>query len=316
MISLSQTTSHLLMVRPAHFGYNPETAGSNAFQSQDSTMPEEEIRQRARDEFDTFVGDLRARQISVHVIEDTDTPVKPDAIFPNNWITFHEDGSVITYPMQAPVRRLERREDVLASLAADFDLFNRHYLEFTEADAQFLEGTGSLVLDRVNRIAYACISPRTDAGLVNRFCRIAGYEPVLFTAVDELGQEIYHTNVLMAMGDHFVVICLESIRDEAEKEMLLDIFRKTGKDVIGITPAQMRAFAGNMLQVCNDRGQTFLVMSEQAFNSLRADQVERIRQYTQILYAPLYTIEKYGGGSARCMMAEIFLPLRQQPQKD
>lgn len=316
MKSNKQCTNHIMMVRPANFGFNPETAESNAFQVNDQSLSPEQIKLKAIEEFDTFVYDLNSKGIHVEVIEDKPEPYTPDAVFPNNWITFHEDGSVITYPMQALARRKERRDDILYQLGQKFDLHMRYYLEFAEESDLYLEGTGSMIFDRVHKIVYACLSPRTDASLVEKFCNITGYKSCLFHASDEHDQDIYHTNVMMAVGDQFVVICMDTIKDDQEKQMLYNIFQKTSKDVIELTMGQMNSFAGNMLQLCNDHGQTFLVMSEQAFNSLRADQVERIRQYTQILYTPLYTIEKYGGGSARCMMAEIFLPLKIDPPKD
>jgi hypothetical protein len=305
-----QCTNQLMMVRPKNFGFNPETADSNAFQTNDRSLSPAEIKQKAVEEFDLMVYQLEAKGISIHVIEDSDEPVTPDAVFPNNWITFHEDGSIITYPMQALARRKERRDDIIYRLADTFKIEQRYYLEFAEEVGLFLEGTGSLIFDRVHKLAYACISPRTDKDLLERFCAITGYRPIVFEAVDQHGQQIYHTNVMMAMGDHFVVICLDSVHIPEERAMLETLFQKTGKDIIDLTMDQMNAFAGNMLQVSNDRGQTFLIMSEQAYNVLRADQVDQIKQYTQILHSPIYTIEKYGGGSARCMMAEIFLPLK------
>jgi hypothetical protein len=305
-----QTSSHILMLRPANFGFNPETAESNAFQSQDQSMNPEEIRKRAVEEFDTFVNMLRGKFIHVHVYEDTEIPVKPDAIFPNNWVTFHEDGSVITYPMEAKTRRLERREDILLDLASKFDLICRYYLEPVENENRYLEGTGSMVFDRINKIVYACRSSRTDLSVLKKFAAITGYSTVSFSAVDKRNHPVYHTNVMMAIGDEFVVVCLESVSIAEERTFLNDLFSKTGKEVIEITLDQMDSFAGNMLQVKNDEGQQFLIMSEQAYNSLRADQVDQIKQFSQIISPPLYTIEKYGGGSARCMMAEIFLPVK------
>lgn len=307
-----QTTHHIMMVRPANFGFNTETAESNAFQTFDDSEDPEFIKEKAIVEFDTFVNDLRTRGIKVHVIEDTISPVKPDAVFPNNWITFHEDGSIVTYHMQAEVRRLERRDDIIYELSKDFELSKRFYMEQAERSDIFLEGTGSLILDRVYKIAYACLSPRTDNFLLNTFCENMGYQKAVFHAVDGDGKQIYHTNVMMALGEDFVVICMDSIPDSQEKEELLYMFEKTGKEVIPISLAQMNSFAGNMLQVRNETGETYLVMSEQAFNALRADQIETIRSFTQILHVPIYTIEKYGGGSARCMMAEIFLPEKEK----
>jgi hypothetical protein len=310
MCALKQTTSHILMVRPANFGSNPETAESNAFQSMVSNQTVDEIKKKACEEFDTFVNMLRGKFIHVHVIEDTVSPIRPDAVFPNNWITFHETGYVITYPMESPLRRLERREEIIFALSSQFQISHRYYLEFFESESLYLEGTGSMVFDRVNRLVYACRSSRTHERVLARFCQITGYQAVLFSSVDLRAMPVYHTNVMMAMGDRFVVICMDSIPLEKERNELFHIFDKTGKEIIDLSLEQMDAFAGNMLQVNNDDGRTFLVMSEQAYNSLRADQIRQIDQYSEIISPPLYTIEKYGGGSARCMMAEIFLSVK------
>lgn len=305
-----QITNHLLMVRPAHFGYNEETAANNAFQSQDPNLSASEVQEKARAEFDGFVDKLRAAGVVVHVVEDTEAPVKPDAIFPNNWVTFHEDGRVATYPMHAVTRRNERREDILAQLADTFEVGERLHFEGAESENRFLEGTGSLILDRPNGLAYACLSPRTGRALLNEYCARMGYTAVPFTAVDGGGQQIYHTNVMMALGKDFVVICLAAVPDADEQAALLSHFERTGKAVITITLEQMMSFAGNMLQVEGAGGQPHLVMSEQAYRSLSPEQVARIEAHTAILHAPLYTIEQHGGGSARCMMAEVFLPVR------
>jgi hypothetical protein len=295
------------MVRPAHFGYNPETAANNAFQSLNPDLTSDQVEEKALQEFDAFVSRLRDAGVQVHVVEDTAIPVKPDAIFPNNWVTFHQDGTVATYPMHAPTRRKERREDVIEQLSTLFEVTNRVQFEGTEAEDRFLEGTGSLILDRPNRIAYACLSPRTEGELLDTFCTKMGYKKVAFTAVDGDGEAIYHTNVMMALGVDFVVICLDAVPDKAEQQFLKDQFAATGKAIIEISLDQMMAFAGNMLQVAGKDGTPYLVMSEQAYQSLNPAQVELIGQYTQILHSPLYTIEQHGGGSARCMMAEIFL---------
>lgn len=296
------------MVRPAHFGYNEETALNNAFQTMDKSLSPQEVRQGAIREFDAFVEKLRSAGVDVIVVEDTDTPVKLDAVYPNNWVTFHEDGQVVTYPMNAPTRRLERREDILETLSSRFKMGDHLRLEHYEEMGMYLEGTGSLILDRPNRIAYACLSPRTDEHLLDDFCDKMGYEKVAFIAVDGNGQEIYHTNVMMALGESFVVICLESVRAKGERDRLLGKFAETGKEVIEISLGQMMAFVGNMLQLRSQDGTPYLVMSEQAYKSLRPEQVEQIKKHTEILHSPLYVIEKYGGGSARCMMAEVFLP--------
>lgn len=310
MQNIQQTTDTLLMVRPAHFGFNEETAGNNAFQVNDQSLSANEIQEQAKAEFDAFVAKLRAAGIKVIVVEDTSTPLTPDAVFPNNWVTFHQDGLIITYPMYAPKRRLERREDVLNDLGRQFAITNHVRMEAHEEQDKFLEGTGSMILDRPNRLVYACLSPRTDAVLLDEFARITGYTPVVFHATDAQGQDIYHTNVMMAVGESFVVIVLDSVRDEQEKAALLARFAATGKEVIELSLAQMMTFAGNMLQVRNSAGETFLVMSTQAYESLQTKQITQIEKHTRILHSPIKTIETYGGGSARCMMAEVFLPER------
>lgn len=304
----AQTTSNILMVRPAHFSFNEETAGSNAFQSNDATQPATEISQKAVAEFDAFVERLRLAGVNVIVVQDTDKPVKPDAVFPNNWVTFHEDGKIVTYPMYATVRRLERREDILKNIQSEYRVEKKIHLEEYENIGQYLEGTGSMIFDRTNKIAYACLSPRTNLVLLKRFCKLTGYEPVAFHAVDGEGKEIYHTNVMMALGETFVVICLETVEDDEEAAELLQKFAETHKEIIEITMEQMMAFAGNMLQVRNAAGDTYLVMSEQAYRSLTETQVQQIQKHTNILFSPIPTIETFGGGSVRCMMAEVFLP--------
>ncbi len=303
----NQITNTLLMVRPARFGFNAETAANNAFQHNDTSRSPEAIQEAAVAEFDAFVEALRRHGIRVIVVEDTPEPAKPDAVFPNNWVSFHADGRIITYPMFSPLRRLERREDIIEQVkAAGFQERQRIHLEAYEQQGRFLEGTGSMILDHTHRLAYACLSPRTDAGLMEVFSRVGGYAPVLFHAVDAQGQAVYHTNVMMALGKTFVVICLDAVPNKEERAMLERRFKVTNKDLIPISLEQMNAFAGNMLQMCNTAEETFLVMSEQAYRSLSEEQVAHIQQHTQILYSPLYTIEQYGGGSARCMMAEVF----------
>lgn len=306
----AQTTSHLLMVRPANFGFNEETAASNAFQSNDGRLQHEEISRQAVAEFDAFVEKLRAVGVDVTVAEDTNRPLKPDAVFPNNWISFHADGTIVTYPMYAPVRRLERRDDIVRLVQDKFKVERKLQLEEYEEIDQYLEGTGSMIIDRPNRLVYACLSPRTHFDLLHRYCKLMGYEAVAFHAIDGEGREIYHTNVMMALGESFVVICLDSVPSEVENDLLRQKFAATDKEIIEISLDQMLSFAGNMLQVRGANGETWLVMSEQAYRSLLPEQVARINRHTNILYAPLNVIETYGGGSARCMMAEVFLPER------
>ena len=303
-----QVTRFILMIRPANFGFNAETAVNNAFQSNDTSITNEEVSSKAVLEFDNFVKLLKEKGINVYVLQDSDEPIKPDAIFPNNWISFHEDGTVITYPMFAKVRRLERNDKVIDLLEHDFWIVDHIHMEEAEEDNIYLEGTGSMVFDRVSRIAYACLSPRTDRNLFEDFCKLTGYEPVSFTAVDQNDQLIYHTNVMMALGSSFVVICLDSIKDNNERDLLISKFEQTNKEIIEITLEQMNAFAGNMLQVQSNEGAYYLVISDTAYKSLTKDQIKRIKQHTEILVPQINTIEKYGGGSVRCMMAEIFLP--------
>ncbi|MEZ4943872.1 MAG: arginine deiminase-related protein [Saprospiraceae bacterium] len=304
-----QTTRHILMVRPANFGFNEETAASNAFQRREGAQETDSIRSKAMQEFDAFVEKLRAAGVDVIVAKDSPRPVKPDAVFPNNWVTFHQEGFLVTYPMYAPTRRRERRRQVIDTvLKAGFQAERRINLEFNEKINRFLEGTGSIIFDHLNRLAYACVSPRTDAGLLDELCALLGYRKVVFRAVDGNGQDIYHTNVMMAMGETFVVICLDTVTIPAERNMLKQTFRETGKEIVEITLTQMNAFAGNMLQVRNNQEQTILVMSDQAYRSLKPAQVKTLERHTQLLHSPIDTIETFGGGSARCMMAEVFLP--------
>jgi hypothetical protein len=301
-----QTTSTILMVRPANFGFNTETAASNAFQTDDKSLTVNEIQARAIEEFDKMVAILRGRAVNVLVAEDSVSPVKTDAIFPNNWITSHADGTMLLYPMFAASRRLERSEAIQDMLIERFQVKKKIHFEHYEAVDRYLEGTGSMILDRQNELCYACISPRTERVLLDEWCDTMHFKRVAFTAVDGDGKEIYHTNVMMALGETFVVICLETVRDEAEKMNLIKHFELTKKDIIEISLDQMLHFAGNMLQVRNDFSETFLVMSQQAFDALNSAQVAHIQRHTQILSADIKTIETYGGGSARCMMAEIF----------
>lgn len=300
-----------MMVRPANFGFNEETAGNNAFQINDTSLSVQEIKEKAILEFDAFAQKLKDAGITVHLVEDVPIPVNPDAVFPNNWVSFHENGTLITYPMFAPVRRNERREEILEKIREDFEIIKRLYFEYGEKKNKFLEGTGSMVIDRQNQIVYACRSVRTNEEMLDHFCEELDVEEVLFDAVDENGMPIYHTNVMMALGETFVVICLDTIRDINERHELLERFEETDKEVIEISLEQMSAFAGNMLQVRNNAGESILVMSQQAFESLEEEQIEQIESHTKILYSDISTIETYGGGSARCMIAEIFLPLKE-----
>lgn len=301
-----QTTSHILMVRPASFGFNAQTAASNAFQNQIDTLTQTEIASKAQVEFDGFVAKLRSKDIQVKVVEDTNSPEKPDAIFPNNWVSFHADGRVFLYPMCTPNRRLERRMDIIENLANSFSIKEVRDISAAENEGRILEGTGSMVLDHKHKIVYACLSPRTEATLLAEYGKEIGYKVVAFTSLDEKGGEVYHTNVVMCMGDGFAVICLDTIRDKAEREKVAASLTSTGNEIVTISLAQMNQFAGNMLQVQNTAGKTFLVMSQTAFNALNPAQIAQLSQHTEILPVQIDTIETIGGGSARCMMAEIF----------
>jgi hypothetical protein len=303
-----QITSHILMVRPYQFGFNEETAADNAFQKNDQSLSEEKVQEKALAEFDALVEKLMSVGVDVTVVEDLEEPYTPDAIFPNNWITFHQRGMVATYPMFSNIRRQERREDIVNMVSGQFGFRDRIHFEHLEAKNAFLEGTGSLILDRLNKIAYACLSERTHKTGLKEFCKWMGYKEVSFTAVDGQGTRIYHTNVMMALGKDFAVICMDAIPNADERKKVEESLRQTDKDIIEITPEQMNAFAGNMLQVAAKDGQSYLVMSEQAKDSLSDEQVAQIEKHTRILSAPIPTIEAYGGGSVRCMMAEIFPP--------
>ncbi|KQR71221.1 citrulline utilization hydrolase CtlX [Pedobacter sp. Leaf176] len=302
-----QATNHILMIRPVNFKFNEQTAGNNKFQV---ASTETNIHEQALKEFDGFVSMLRQNEVDVTVVDDTLQPETPDSIFPNNWVSFHEDGSVFLYPMFSENRRQERRNDILEDLKDKFEVSHVSDISFYEKQYAFLEGTGSMVLDRINKIAYACLSVRTDEEVLNNFCMLTGYEPVTFQAVDATNFPIYHTNVMMCIGDQFAVICLDSIKNPDEKDFVALSLINSGKKIIEISLEQMNRFAGNMLQVANRMNENLLVMSEQAYLSLNAEQISKLEKYNRIIYAPLYTIEKNGGGSARCMLAEIHLPTK------
>ena len=303
---MMQTTSHLLMIKPVSFGFNAETAVNNAFQTKSA---ETNIQQNALIEFNDFVTLLQNNGVDVTVVEDTALPYTPDSIFPNNWVSFHHDGSFLLYPMYAVNRRSERKDHVLEKIKEKFEVTKKIDLSSYEKENIFLEGTGSMVLDRDNRIAYACLSPRTNEELLTEFCRQMNYKPVVFDASDDNGRAIYHTNVLMCVADKYVVICLESITDPGQQKLISDTIINSNKKIIAITLHQMNHFAGNMLQVENDKGEKLLVMSDQAYEALTTEQVQELNRYNRIIHSPLTTIETNGGGSARCMMAEVHLPL-------
>ena len=279
------------------------TAINNAFQKLSDSVDNQKL---ALNEFNGLVACLEENEIETIVVNDILEPHTPDSIFPNNWITFHEDNRIAIYPMFAENRRLERKETVLDKIKAQFQVENIIDYSPFEKEERYLEGTGSFVLDRENRIAYACRSPRTDVSLFKDFCKEFNYTPVIFNAADQNGQQIYHTNVMMCVADNFVVINMDCV-NAADQPLLKQHFLATDKTVVEISFEQMNHFAGNMLQVENRRGIKFLLLSTQAYHALNADQKTRLTVFNPMIHAPLYTIESNGGGSCRCMMAEIFL---------
>lgn len=309
---MQQTTNTILMVRPINFRMNEQTAVNNYYQKVLDTLLPATVNAKAQTEFDAYVTKLRAYGIRVVVVSDTDEFDTPDALFPNNWISFHQDGTVALYPMFAKNRRMERREDVLDQLEAEGFRIDS-VVDYTAAEQSgfYLEGTGSLLLDRVNQKAYCALSPRADEDLFIEFCEDFEYTPVIFTAkqtVDGERKEIYHTNVMMCLAETFAVICLDSIDDKKERKNIVKNLKEDGKQVIGITEAQVHNFAGNMLQVRGANDERFLVMSQAAYASLTPQQIAKIENHCKIISSSLDTIEACGGGSARCMMAEVFLP--------
>lgn len=303
-----QSTNHLLMIRPVAFTFNAQTAVNNLFQN--TNIPNSQTQTLALQEFDNFVQKLTQAGVNVTVINDTLEPHTPDSIFPNNWISFHNNGLIAVYPMFAPNRRAERRFDVLDKLGDLFTLDEIQDYTASEKDNQFLEGTGSMVLDRENKICYACLSPRTDKSLLERFCADFGYQLVDFIANHANGNAIYHTNVVMSVTSNLMIICTECIPNKAEVAAIL---ATTKKQIIEISLAQLNQFAGNVLEVLGTDSKKYLVMSEQAFKAYNQNQIAEIEKHHAILHAPLYTIESNGGGSARCMMAEIFLTPKAKP---
>jgi len=303
-----QITSNILMIRPAHFGYNPETALNNAFQSRDDSLTKEEISEKAKVEFDGFVKELRSKGIDILVYNEENEPELTDSVFPNNWISFHEDGTVITFPMFSEMRRQERRSAVVNLVESEFIISSKIAFEDYEKLGLFLEGTGSMLLDRLNRIVYGCRSVRTHQRVLADFCKKMNYTSILFDGVDHNDTPIYHTNVMMALGETFAAICLDAIPDTLQKAEVTKSLEKGGREIIALTQDQVNAFAGNMLQVRNNEDHSYLVMSTQAYKSLDPDQIEVFESHTRIAHHPIPIIEKYGGGSVRCMMAEIFLP--------
>ena len=302
-----QTTDTVLMIEPAAFGFNAETAQNNYFQVNSENA---ETQNRALQEFNNFVEKLRSKGINVITVKDTLEPHTPDSIFPNNWISMHQDGTVVLYPMCAVNRRWERRNDILEILKRNFSV--KEIIDFSapENDGKFLEGTGSMIFDHDNKLAYGSVSLRLDEQLFREFCEKFGFEPVVFHSYQTANNErlpIYHTNVMMCVADQFVVICLDCIDDETERVNVVNAIVNSRKEIIEISESQMQRFAGNMLQLQNPEGKKFLVMSQSAYQSLTPEQISNIEKYSEIIYSDLETIETNGGGSARCMLAEVFL---------
>jgi hypothetical protein len=306
MKNFAQAPQAVFMVRPACFGFNPETASSNAFQKVPAVNPEQIARQ-ARTEFDAVVRSLTQKNIPVVVLEDSSEIIRPDAVFPNNWLSLHEDGKAILYPMLSEARRMERRTEFIEQLKQQFVI--SEIIDFTpsEEEGKIVEGTGSLVFDHPNRLVYASLSDRTDETLTKIIAKRLQYQPVIFHAIDEAGRPVYHTNVLLCVGTGFAVICLDAIPDP-DQEILLGLFETTNKKVIAISYEQMRAFAGNMLEVQNSQGEPFIILSQAALDVLLPGQVRALAAFGELLPVNIPTIEAVGGGSIRCMLGGIHAP--------
>ena len=309
-INMDQATNSILMIRPINFGYNEETAQDNHYQIKDSII--KNSNESAQNEFDNMVNNLRQNGVSVHVFQDDENDYTPDSIFPNNWVSFHENGDVGLFPMYAKNRRLERRPEVLEFLENEgFAISNIVDYSSAESENKFLEGTGSMILDRENRVAYCSISNRSNEDLFIEFCEDFEFTPVLFNSFQSVGDKrlpIYHTNVMMCVAMDYVIICLDSIDDKKQRKNVSDFINGSGKKLIEISEKQVESFAGNMLELINDNGESVLVMSKSAEDSLNENQKNTITNYSRIVSCDINTIEVCGGGSARCMMAEIFLP--------
>jgi hypothetical protein len=300
------------MIRPAAFGFNEETAANNYFQSaavinKDLSAGAGEIQQKAIAEFDSMVQILRSNNINVLVIEDTKEPPKPSAIFPNNWLSTSSDGKLFVYPMYAPSRRLEKRDDILQQLAKEFVVKDVQDWTEYEAEGRFLEGTGSMIIDHEHKMIYAAVSERTSLSVLEKYAGTNGYQAIAFLATDKEGHPVYHTNVVMTLGEKFCILCEEAIDEEWELIAVRQLLESTHHAIISITKEQMHQFAGNMLEVKNSKGENILIMSQTAFNSLRKEQKQMLEAYAKLLPIAVPTIEQVEGGSVRCMMAEVFL---------
>ena len=305
-----QITNNLIMVRPEHFDFNYETAENNHFQKKEKKLSKEKILRNAKNEFDNLCNRLIKNKINVNVFNDRKKVRTTDSVFPNNWISLHQDGSVYVYPMFSENRRKERRFDIIEKLKKQFEIKRVIDLSYFEKESVFLEGTGSMILDRQNKICYAALSDRTNLIALNDFCNRALYNPVTFKSYQKVEGKInliYHTNVMMCIADQYAIVCLETIHDKKEREVLISSLEKTNKEIIEISEKQCNSFAGNMLQVSNRNDQKFLIMSSSAYRCLNTFQIKKILNYNKVIHSNLEQIEKLGGGSARCMIAENFL---------
>ena len=304
-----QLASNLLMIRPCQFFSNPQTADSNKFQGR-SKLSEKELQEAALNEFDALVSKLREADLNVYVFEDTPDPVTPDSVFPNNWVSFHSDGTVVLYPMEAENRRLERSIDVIDALRDQhgFDVKKIIDMICLEDKQEYLEGTGSMILDHMNKIAYACLSSRTHKNALLDFSKKMGFSPIPFCAKDALDSDVYHTNVIMSLGEKLAVLCEDAIPIDSEKKQVKDSLQSTGHEIITISLDQMASFAGNVLEVISSSNEHLMLMSERAEKSLSKKQKSTIENYCRIVSSPIQNIEDSAGGSVRCMIAEISLP--------
>ena len=305
-----QITNNLIMIRPKHFNFNIETAENNHFQKKDERLSNEKILKKATSEFDKMVLQLLKNKIDVTVFDDKKEIVTTDSVFPNNWISFHQNGLVFIYPMFSENRRKEKRKDILEKLDDEYEI--KKIIDFSsyEMDSVFLEGTGSMILDRQNRICYASLSERTNKIAIKKFCEKALYTPIIFKSYQKINDDkslIYHTNVMMCVAEEYVLICLDSVHSEDDKNNIISTIKNTQKEIIEISEKQCNSFAGNMLQVTNKINEKFLIMSSSAYNSLEKEQRIKLLKYNKIIHSDLSLIEKLGGGSARCMIAENFL---------
>ena len=305
-----QITNNLIMVRPEHFDFNYETAENNHFQKEEKKLSKEKILKNAKNEFDNLYNKLIINKINVNVFNDRKKVRTTDSVFPNNWISLHQDGSVYVYPMFSENRRKERRFDIIEKLKKQFEIKRVIDLSYFEKESVFLEGTGSMILDRQNKICYAALSDRTNIIALNDFCNRTLYNPIIFKSYQKVEGKInliYHTNVMMCVADQYAIVCLDTIHNTKEREILISSLEKTNKEIIDISEKQCNSFAGNMLQVSNTNDQKFLVMSSTAYKCLNTTQIKKILNYNKVIHSNLEQIEKLGGGSARCMIAENFL---------